>query len=499
MSKCKHTQKMVVVFLILIIIFSFSNPVFAYINEDYYKNSPVSDGDIDSKINDSVVIDALATFVNALASMVENLVGKAFEGLTGVNTFPWADRILFNAIPMLDVNIFNPYHSSLFKTSVGDDGSGGEYTPLAEIVRDTYFTILTIAVAFLTIVVGVAAAKLALTSIASEKAKYKEAITKWMLSIVLLFLIHNLMSFVFWTNEKMVEVASKLLSGRIEQANLDLLLEITNIDNAKALENFLEANKSNIDLTEDEANYLKNNSDITYELMNDADYQDTILFDAFADASHTNRNWFKELFTGNGKQSVYALKRDVELLKGGTQTYSYSTAGDGSPGNMTEKVEKSITIDDVLNSLNDAKTDNEIYETDGYKYFRYTQINAFLGGDSKHADVSYYKRYVSVMNKVYTKMNAGTEIDANSPDLIATLGEYFKESAYTVPYDEETGELTGWSRNKLTVQGALLYAIFVFQSIFYFFSYIKRFFYIVVLVVMAPAIVVLDFLRKAIS
>ena len=490
-----NMKKVVVIIFLMLTIFSSGNSVFAAINESYQPTQGVMDDDIDTKVKDSVVIDALATFAYSIGSITENLVGKAFNGLTGNNIFPWADRILFNAIPMLDVNIFNPSEASLFKTKEGD------VTPLAKIVRNTYFTILTLAVAFLTIVVGIAAVKLAISSIASEKAKYKEAIVKWMFSVVLIFLMHNAISFILWMNEQMVVVASSLLNESLLDANLALLNESLTIDNAKALENFLEANKSNVGLSDDEADYIKQNADIAYRLTNNGNYREAVLFDAFGDASHENRNWWKELFTGNGKQSIYALKADIEFIKTGKATYKKSEMGQATTPNGTGMtwVDKDITFDELIKSV-ENKSDDDIKNTSAYLFFN-DHINEFTGGDGKHLEVSYYKKYVKSMTSVYNyikgKEDGEAEKSSEMPDLMANLGLYFKEAAYTVPTDDDTGEMTGWHRSELTITGALLYAIFVFQSIFYFFAYLKRFFYIVILIIMAPIIVIIDFLRKA--
>lgn len=77
------------------------------------------------------------------------------------------------------------------------------------------------------------------------------------------------------------------------------------------------------------------------------------------------------------------------------------------------------------------------------------------------------------------------------------MGEYFKQAAWTYEKDEE-GVMTGWSPSQLSLQGALMYAIFIVQSMLYFFAYIKRFFFVTILALLAPAIVIYDFLGKAI-
>ena len=58
---------------------------------------------------------------------------------------------------------------------------------------------------------------------------------------------------------------------------------------------------------------------------------------------------------------------------------------------------------------------------------------------------------------------------------------------------------SGWKFERITFQGAILYAIFITQSILFFFAYIKRFFYIVVLSIMAPLVVIYDFMVKTVS
>ena len=82
--------------------------------------------------------------------------------------------------------------------------------------------------------------------------------------------------------------------------------------------------------------------------------------------------------------------------------------------------------------------------------------------------------------------------------LISSMGQYFKDAAWSYETDDD-GNIKGWYANKLTLQGAILYAIFVVQSIMFFFAYIKRFFYVVILALLAPVIVIYDFLGKVAS
>ncbi len=72
---------------------------------------------------------------------------------------------------------------------------------------------------------------------------------------------------------------------------------------------------------------------------------------------------------------------------------------------------------------------------------------------------------------------------------VSKLANFFKYSSYNVGKNSIKAE-------NVNPVFCFLYTIFVFQSLLYFFSYIKRFFYIIVLAIMAPIVVVYDFVSK---
>lgn len=92
-------------------------------------------------------------------------------------------------------------------------------------------------------------------------------------------------------------------------------------------------------------------------------------------------------------------------------------------------------------------------------------------------------------------------------DIIANLGAFFKQAAY-VYTSNTTGSdgngndsevITGWRASKVSVTGALLYAIFVFQSLVYLIMYVKRLFYVIMLSMFGPVVVIYDFFMKSAS
>lgn len=118
-------------------------------------------------------------------------------------------------------------------------------------------------------------------------------------------------------------------------------------------------------------------------------------------------------------------------------------------------------------------------------------ISDFDKGNNGYLD-RLIKTYVSA---IQYKTSGGT---TTAGDIISNMGQYFKTISWTVSSNSE-GELTGWYPNKVSIQGSILYAIFVVQSLMFFIAYIKRFFYVIILAIMAPFIVIYDFLGKTLA
>ena len=59
--------------------------------------------------------------------------------------------------------------------------------------------------------------------------------------------------------------------------------------------------------------------------------------------------------------------------------------------------------------------------------------------------------------------------------------------------------VTGWRASEVSVTGALLYGIFIFQSCIYLIMYVKRLFYVIMLSMFGPIIVIYDFFMKSVG
>ena len=211
-----NAKKKIVAVILLLMMFlgnpnSFNSTIYAEINQSYTDKIEGEIANADDNAGSGTLLGLLAICIVSFGSMVEWLTGWIMAMFSGSNFFPWADKIIFNTVPMVDINFINPAKGSLFRNN--DDV--GSLTKVGEVIRSVYFTGLSISLSFLGIIVAVMAIRLALSSIAADKAKYKEAVVTWLMAMVLLFGMHYVISFVFYLNEKMVEVASEIVKDNL--------------------------------------------------------------------------------------------------------------------------------------------------------------------------------------------------------------------------------------------------------------------------------------------
>lgn len=573
----KKTYKIIICISLVVMLFINFTSVFGATNPDYTPDKNVSENALDTKIKDSVLLDVLANMINAVASLVEYLIGAIFQSLTGDNIFPWADRIIFNGIGFLDINFLNPASNSLFV-------SNGADSVLGKVVKNVYSTIFSLAVLFLGVAVGIMAIRLAISSIAAEKAKYKQAIVNWLTCMVMLFLMHYILAFVFWINEQMVIIASNIFIDSIPEDLQDIDYSIalnSAIDPETRRDNFL---KSCNDYKDTKA-YLKSaDINIVENLLGSDEYQRNRMV-YIADSSDEWQDNFGRFFGGeaeNNRHGMMRLKSDVEAAtniknnlkkaKNDVESNGYYQAVSGSSGDFETEtnvkvwrdIKKYKESDDYKNDLkrylwtinglnNQSDLYNWISDYPNHKVdMEFTpnfwtaaasnvtkfslnaatlgffslgesivsgigknnlksdlnsanldQLIEWVGGESKANKIANYRLKC---DKYIWNAGNGTTAQGKTQDLIANLGYFFKKTAYVYNTETTTDEngkevqqVTGWRASKLSVTGALLYAIFVFQSCMYLIMYVKRLFYVIMLSMFGPIVVIYDFFTKSAS
>lgn len=219
--KSKIFKKILTSFVVIAIVLCFISPSVSALTSNYASGEAVikyheeSQSILDKVGNfiQDLLLGALGKAIAAIGWVIEQLLRLVVLILTGNYAFPWADKTIFNSIPLLDVNFINPAKYSLFLDQYG------KFTTVGNTVRNIYFTGMSIGLGFFGIIVAVMAIRIAISSIAAEKAKYKEAIVTWITALVLLFALHYIISFVFYMNEQMTEVASTIVTKQLNGAS----------------------------------------------------------------------------------------------------------------------------------------------------------------------------------------------------------------------------------------------------------------------------------------
>ena len=194
------------------------------------------------------------------------------------------------------------------------------------------------------------------------------------------------------------------------------------------------------------------------------------------------------IFTGipddDSGRHVLRYDSDSSILAGSVTIYYATIGGNGEYAKQT-------------NSLDPVYENNFTVAKGAFKSFivllkRYKQ--------------PYFNKLVNLYNSYSRSKDDPEYVNPNISDepiaIISSLGRYFKEAVWG--YESETDEdknvvVKGWAPSNFTISGAIIYAIFVLQSIMFLFAYIKRFFYVTILAMFAPVVVIYDFLVKSIS
>ncbi len=576
----KKTYKIFICISLVVMLFTSFGNVFGATNPDYTPSIQVSENALDSKIKSNILLDTLAGMINAIASLAEYLLGAVFKTLTGDNIFPWADRIIFNGIGFLDINFLNPASNSLFV-------SNGSTSILGKVVRSVYSTIFSLAVLFLGVAVGIMAIRLALSSIAAEKAKYKQAIVNWVTCIVMLFLMHYILAFVFWVNEQLVQIASGILIKTIDETvtSVDFTEALNSVvspdervkdfgkaaisafGNNKTVADWWNKTKDDEDLLDITNKLLLNssyidqrvvyvadnlskgdvnlwtfvtNASIAFQFLGLVDQQSKsaavadkgiprlsqdeddakVIRDFLKDADENDLARQKKLgyYEGSSGRKIFFDKNaylNSEDFEKDLAGYAYVMANKSSASNLNQ-----FYINNPEYKINTGDNPDALQIATNIQWS--VQLPNLTGGGNliygiltsiKQSDIyKQAKNDVSIREAIAKKrlevdgyiISAAQGGSAKTTDIIANLGQFFKQSAYTYTTEETTDStgnkketIVGWRATKLSVTGALLYAIFIFQSCMYFIMYVKRLFYVMMLSMFGPIVVIYDFFMKS--
>ena len=143
-------------------------------------------------------------------SFVINIVTANMASSTGVN---YGDAGMLNVITPFDI-FFNKY--KLLDINFFDiDGAPAD--SITRTMRLTisgwYYVMRTIAAAILLCILIYVGIRMALSTIAEDKAKYKKMLFDWVVSLALIFVLHYIAIFIIYGNNAIVNVLKTLMEG----------------------------------------------------------------------------------------------------------------------------------------------------------------------------------------------------------------------------------------------------------------------------------------------
>ena len=146
--------------------------------------------------------------INALTAGLAYMEGTT-DG-SAISNFITPFDILFNKVQLFDINFFDIKTAGTEAESLVNQirlGIAGWYYALRNIAASILLCIL--------IYVGI---RMAITTIATDKAMYKKMLVDWVASMVLLFLMHYIMIFTINVNNTIINaLSSGINSAKIEQ------------------------------------------------------------------------------------------------------------------------------------------------------------------------------------------------------------------------------------------------------------------------------------------
>ena len=150
-----------------------------------------------------------------IARLFMSLVSLAINGTEGFVSGFTLDKVLFNEIPLLQVNFFQMPEAGAFNSEM--------ITSLRKNVSIWYVSIRNLAAVILAIMALYVGIRMAISSVAEEKAKYKKMLVDWVVSLGLLFVLHYIMVFVVEINDSIVEVLRNIRDNTITGDNGSLM------------------------------------------------------------------------------------------------------------------------------------------------------------------------------------------------------------------------------------------------------------------------------------
>lgn len=154
----------------------------------------------------------------AVIQVIETLLAS-IGNENGVLKFLTIDNIFFNEVALVDINVFD------LKTA-GDStiSNTNVLLNIRNSVAKWYYAIRNLSIVLGLAVLVYIGVRMAISSIADEKAKYKKMLKDWLVSFALIFVLHYFMIFIMKLNDGIIQVLANTKDLVEEQIGLQVPL-----------------------------------------------------------------------------------------------------------------------------------------------------------------------------------------------------------------------------------------------------------------------------------
>lgn len=457
--------KIFILIIMIFLVFSFNaNYIFAEINEGYATET-ISQSFLDELGILSSLVQPIGLFLLWIGGFIEWVLSSVSLIITGQDTaiMPWADAIIFNAVPALDINFISPNSNAMISNFTG-------------LISKLYYTVLLLSITFTGLGIMLNAVKLAISAIAQDKAKYKQMIYNSFMCLLLLFTIHYLISFVFFLNESLVKMAGSIVTTNIAGAKIFTTEEIN--DGYNVLVGDVEKFITDAGEKEKILSRIKGNPDFYKKLITES--PDDLKGDVFR---------YEADFLGIdiGVNKTDAIRRMYDF-------YDLATKP-----NKEEIKELNETENDVKTAIYIAKISKKYIDQDRIFAKEILMSESYhvnpgssweSGSGNSSASLSSYKNLNLRLKVLIVNYNNDLSDSSNLSYPIANLATYLRTNSM----QSKDGSFV---RDNVSLPFCIMYLMFVVQSLLFFWSYAKRLFFVMIFAVMAPAIIVWDYINKA--
>ena len=143
-------------------------------------------------------------FTSLAEITINDIAGK----MTGEEMSLTIEKLVNNKVPLLDVNFFN------LKMAGGQEiNTDSVIYAIRQSVVVLYYIMRTVSIVSLIITLLYLGIRMAISSVAEDKAKYKEMLVNWLVSFIIVFFIHYVMIIILYINESLIELINLSFAG----------------------------------------------------------------------------------------------------------------------------------------------------------------------------------------------------------------------------------------------------------------------------------------------